>query len=169
MDPVKRHYGIYRGIVKDNKDPQKQRRIKISVPQTTGIETTEWAWPVEPASIHTDLPVVGQGVWVSYIGGDPDYPIWLGVFGKNQGPNKQVFVKPLANSVSLSGLTSTYVKTNTMSDGTTELDLMDTIIILANKLKNHETRIASLESQLTTLHSTLSTRTAPMHTHGSNG
>jgi Type VI secretion system/phage-baseplate injector OB domain len=169
MDPVKRHYGVYRGVVKDNKDPQKQRRLKISVPQTTGTEVTEWAWPVEPSSIHTDLPVVGQGVWISYIGGDPDYPIWMGAFGKNQGKNKQIFIKPLSNTVSLNGLTSTYIKTNAMSDGTTELDLIDTIMLMANKLKNHETRIASLESQLTTLHSTLATRTAPMHTHGSNG
>ena len=35
MDPVKRYYGVYRGVVKDNRDPQKQRRIKIVIPQTT--------------------------------------------------------------------------------------------------------------------------------------
>lgn len=145
MDPVKRHYGIYRGVVKDNKDPQKQRRLKVSVPQTTGNEVTEWAWPVEPSSIHTELPVVGQGVWLSYIGGDPDYPVWLGSFGKNQGPNKHVFVKPLANTVSLTGLTP-YLKTTKMSDGTTEVDLMDTLILMANKLKDHESRIHVLET-----------------------
>jgi hypothetical protein len=161
MDPVKRHYGIFRGVVKDNKDPQKQRRIKISVPQTTGTEITEWAWPVEPSSIHTDLPVVGQGVWVQYIGGDPDYPVWLGAFGKNQGKNKQVFIKPLDNVVSLTGLTP-YLIVVPQPDGTQELDLVASLLAMANKLK-------SIESQLATLHSTLATRTRPSHTHGSNG
>jgi hypothetical protein len=145
MDPVKRHYGVYRGVVKDNKDPQKQRRLKISVPQTTGTEVTEWAWPVEPSNIHTDLPIVGQGVWVSYIGGDPDYPIWMGAFGKNQGSNKNLFIKSLANTVSLTGLTP-YLKTTKMPDGTTEVDLIDTLVLMANKLKDHESRIHTLET-----------------------
>jgi hypothetical protein len=168
MDSVQRYYGVYRGVVKDNKDPQQQRRLRLSVPQITGNETTDWAWPVEPSSIHTDVPVIGQGVWVSFIGGDPEYPIWTGVFGTNQGNNKQIFIKPLENSISLTGLSS-YLKTNTGVDGTTELDLTDTVMLMANTLKSYETRIASLESQLVTLHNTLATRTSPSHTHGSNG
>jgi hypothetical protein len=84
MDSIKRLYGVYRGVVQDNKDPQKQRRIKVQV-QTTGREVTDWAWPMEPSSIHTDVPVVGQGVWIVYVGGDPEFPVWSGVFGKNQG------------------------------------------------------------------------------------
>lgn len=168
MDSVKRYYGVYRGVVKNNNDPQKQRRLKLSVPQTTGNETTEWAWPMEPSSVSTDVPGIGQGVWVTFIGGDPDYPVWNGSFGKNQGKNKKMFIKPLADSASLTGLTP-YLKTNKMNDGTTEVDLTDTLMLMANKLKAYETRIASLESQLTTLHSTLGTRTSPSHTHGSNG
>jgi hypothetical protein len=168
MDPIKRYYGVYRAVVKDNKDPNKQRRIKVSITQVTGNEITDWVWPMEPSSIHTEVPVVGQGVWVTYIGGDPEYPVWLGSFGKNQGKNKQIFIKPLADSVSLTGLTP-YLKTNKQSDGTTEVDLTDTLMLMANKLKQYETRIASLESQLTTLHNTLATRTSPSHTHGSNG
>lgn len=168
MDPVNRYYGLYRGVVKDNKDPQKQRRLKLSIPQTTGTETTEWAWPMEPSSISTDVPGIGQGVWVNFIGGDPEYPVWNGSFGKNQGKNKKMFIKPLADSVSLTGLTP-YLKTTKLNDGTTEVDLTDTLMLMANKLKAYETRIASLESQLTTLHTTLGTRTAPNHVHGSNG
>ena len=168
MDPILRHYGVYRAVVKDNRDPQNQRRLKVSVTQTTGTEVTEWAWPIEPSSIHTAVPVIGQGVWVTYIGGDPDYPVWVGSFGKNQGSNKQIYIKPLADSVVLTTLTP-YIKTNKNSDGTTEVDLIDTLVAMANKLKDYETRISSLESQLTTLHSNLGTRTSPSHTHGSNG
>jgi hypothetical protein len=168
MDPIKRYYGVYRGVVKDNKDPNKQRRLKVSITQTTGNEITDWVWPMDSSSIHTDVPVVGQGIWITYIGGDPEYPIWLGTFGKNQGKNKQIFIKPLADSVSLTGLTP-YLKTVKQTDGTTEVDLTDTLMLITNKLKAYETRIASLESQLVTLHNTLATRTSPTHTHGSNG
>jgi hypothetical protein len=113
-------------------------------------------------------PVIGQGVWIFYIGGDPEYPVWMGAFGKNQGANKQIYIKPLENSVPTTGLTP-YLKTTTLNDGTVEVDLTDTIMLMANKLKAYETRIASLESQLTTVKNTLGTRTAPSHTHGSNG
>jgi len=94
-DQVKRLHGVYRGVVEANVDPQSQRRIQVKV-QTTGNEVTDWVWPVEPASISTEVPVIGQGVWVSYVGGDPEYPVWHGAFGKNQGNNKKLLLKSLA-------------------------------------------------------------------------
>lgn len=73
------HYGLYRAVVKDNKDPKNLRRLKLQVAQTTGAEITDWAWPV----ISTKRPpAIGTGVYVSYIGGDPEYPVWIGEFGK---------------------------------------------------------------------------------------
>jgi len=149
MDDIKRFYGMYRGVVQDNKDPQEQRRLKVQV-QTTGTEITDWAWPVEPSSIHTEVPVVGQGVWITYIGGDPEYPIWAGAFGKNQGKNKQILVKPLQDSVSLTGLTSHIVVVN-QPDGTSEVDLTATLMALANKVKVLETKVSTLEGKVTTL------------------
>ena len=150
MDPVKRLYGIYRGVVKDTKDPNKQRRLKISVPQISGTEVTEWAWPMEPSSINTDVPVVGQGVWVTFIGGDPDYPAWSGSFGKNQGRNKKVFIKPLDNKTSLTGL-SAHIILIKNSDGTTDVDLTATLVALANKIKTLETKVTTLEGKVSTL------------------
>jgi hypothetical protein len=161
MDPVTRYYGVYRGVVKDTKDPQKQRRLKVSITQTTGNEVTDWAWPMEPSSISTDVPVIGQGVWVTFIGGDPDYPVWSGVFGKNQGKNKKVFIKPLDNKTSLTGLTA-HVITTKQSDGTIEVDLIATIMALANKVKTLETTVTGLKT-------TLGTRSAGGHTHTTSG
>jgi hypothetical protein len=149
MDSIKRLYGVYRGVVQDNKDPQKQRRIKVQV-QTTGREVTDWAWPMEPSSIHTDVPVVGQGVWIIYVGGDPEFPVWSGVFGKNQGKNKQMFVKPLADSVSLTGLTAHIIIVK-QPDGTSEVDVTATLMALANKIKTLETKVTTLEGKVTTL------------------
>jgi hypothetical protein len=146
IDPINRYYGIYRGVVKNNKDPQSQRRLKVSVAQITGSETTEWAWPVEPSSISTDVPVIGQGVWVMFIGGNPNYPVWSGIFGKNQGKNKKIFIKPLDNKISLTGL-SAHIVTVKQKDGTTEVDLTATLVALANKVKTLETKVATLEGK----------------------
>jgi len=146
---IKRLYGIYRGVVADRNDPDNLRRIKVRV-QTTGSEMTDWIWPIEPSSIHTEVPVVGQGVWVTYLGGDPEYPVWLGSFGKNQGLNKQIFIKPLENSVSLTGLTSHIVVVN-QSDGTSEVDLTATLMAIANKVKTLETKVTTLEGKVATL------------------
>jgi hypothetical protein len=119
----KRHYGIYRGVCLDNKDPEKRRRIKVKVPQLFGEEVIDWAWPCLPPSAyqihpnhiitvgsggdpshshsvtiareattdprdvgnkqhtpHWNVPKIKEGVWVMFEGGDPDYPVWMGVF-----------------------------------------------------------------------------------------
>lgn len=78
MDKVERYYGVHRAIVKDIKDPQNLRRIKVVVPQITGTETTDWVWPM----VSTKRPpAVGTGTWIFYIGGDPEYPVWIGEYG----------------------------------------------------------------------------------------
>jgi len=155
------YYGIYRGIVKNNRDPKNQKRLKVIIPQITGTQVTDWIEVVEPSNVSVDIPAVGQGVWVAYIGGNTGYPVWLGSFGKNQGKNKKIFIKPLANTTSLTGL-SAHIITTKKSDGTTEIDLTSTIVALANKVK-------TLETQVSTLRTTLATRTAGGHTHTNNG
>jgi len=79
MDLIPRYEGIYRAVVNNNKDPQNLRRIKVVVPQITGDQVTDWIWPV----LSTKRPPkIGTGTWVMYIGGNPDYPVWIGEFGQ---------------------------------------------------------------------------------------
>ena len=165
-DKTKKLYGVFRGVVAKNNDPNKQGRIQILLPHQS--EPTEWAWPMVPAGQGVHVPEVGQGVWVKFEKADPEFPVWIGEFGKHKAKAKRVLIKPLLDSVSLTTI-SNYVVTVTKADGTKEVDLTASIIAMANALKDHETRITSLESQLSTLHSTLATRTSPSHTHGSNG
>lgn len=127
MKDIVRYYGSYRGVVKDTNDPLQQRRLRVAVPQTTGYETTGWAWPKDPSGVHTEVPPVGQGVWVSYQGGDPEYPVWEGAFGTNQASNKYLYLKPLSNSESVSDVTD-LLKVNSKVDGTSEVDVTDTLL-----------------------------------------
>lgn len=77
-----RFYGIYRGVVAANNDPINSGRLKLQVPQVLSDAITEWAWPVStPNYPLTVPPKVGQGIWVMFEGGDPSYPIWVGIFG----------------------------------------------------------------------------------------
>jgi len=140
-------YGTYRGIVVNNKDPEGHRRIKVQIPMLSDGITTNWAWPLETSSLKTQVPDVGEGVWIVFEGGDPAYPVWAGVFGKPK-KGKRVNVKVLSDSVSLTGLTP-YFKTESTVNGTTEIDLIATLLAMAAALKDHQTRIVALESQIT--------------------
>lgn len=80
MDLVPRYEGIYRAVVKNNQDPKNLRRIKVVVPQITGDQVTDWVWPILSTSRP---PAIGTGAWITYIGGNPDYPVWIGEFGES--------------------------------------------------------------------------------------
>jgi hypothetical protein len=57
-------------------------RIKAIVPQVFGNSTTETAWalPCSSPGAGVSLPAPGQGIWVTFEGGDPEYPVWSGVW-----------------------------------------------------------------------------------------
>lgn len=127
MDNINRYFGVYRGIVKSRKDPLNKRRIQVTVPQTTGEQVTNWAWPLEPAHTHNEVPPVGQGVWIMYQGGDPDYPLWFGSFGKHKFKGKLPYVKGLPNSEYIDDVTDLLTIINN-KDGTFDYDLTQTIL-----------------------------------------
>lgn len=164
VDDDRKSLGFFRGVVQNNKDPLNQRRLQVLVPQSTGAEVTDWVWPVEPHGIHTSPPIVGQGVWVSYIAGDAEYPVWIGSFGKHQEASKPYLVKPLLNTVSLSGLTP-YLIVESEPDGTQVIELTKTLLAMARTLLNHEQRITSLESRVSTLESQMAGKANTGHSH----
>jgi len=78
MDYERKLFGVYRAVVHDNRDPKHLRRLKVKV-TATGEQITNWIWPV----ISTKRPpAIGTGVYVMYVGGDPEYPVWIGEFGE---------------------------------------------------------------------------------------
>ena len=151
------YFGIYRGSVVDNQDPENLSRVRVKVPQVTSDNVTNWAMPCLPITSHVDhpdhiphlasevaallnahdvsvsgttssagstphthtfsastsvahtgtagsllhphedsadplevngtehtphrkVPDINQGVWVMFEGGDPNFPVWIGVY-----------------------------------------------------------------------------------------
>lgn len=86
------YYGFYEGLVSDNEDPENRGRIKIICPDVYGRdEFPKW---VVPFGMFTGkgigfyaIPVKKSTVWVTFKGGDPEYPIWTyGWYPKNYAP-----------------------------------------------------------------------------------
>ncbi len=78
-----RFYGKYRGIVTDV--DESTWRIKASVPNVLpGGSATGWCMPCVPYAGpqvgFCMLPEVGSAVWIEFEGGDPSYPIWVGMY-----------------------------------------------------------------------------------------
>ena len=79
-----RFVGKFRGVVEENADPRSVGRLRLSVPDVFGEETSGWALPAVPYAGDGVglflLPPKGALVWVEFEHGDPEYPIWTGCF-----------------------------------------------------------------------------------------
>lgn len=80
-----RYFGKYRGIVVDDKDPEKRGRLKLSVPTVLGEATSTWALPCLPYGGAADIgfvavPPVDAQVLVEFMEGDVSAPLWTGTF-----------------------------------------------------------------------------------------
>jgi Type VI secretion system/phage-baseplate injector OB domain len=78
MTSDKRFYGIYQGICTDNIDPDNKYKIKAQVPQVLGSAIADVVYPCrKPAA--TEVPEINEIVWIMFIAGDPNFPVWMGV------------------------------------------------------------------------------------------
>lgn len=89
-----RHFGKYRGLVRDVSDPDGLGRIKAEVPAVYADQDSPWAMPSVPFAGPQHglvlLPEVGDGVWIEFEGGDISRPIWSGCWwANNQRPSPQ--------------------------------------------------------------------------------
>lgn len=77
-------FGKYPGSVRNNVDPMMKGRLLVEVADVGGNMLSSWAMPCLPVAgpnmgIFT-VPPIGAGVWVEFVRGDPDYPVWVGGF-----------------------------------------------------------------------------------------
>ena len=66
--------GRYQGSVVDDADPIGEHRLRVIVPEVWGTEAGAWAVPSLPPG-GAATPAVGDLVWVTFEGGDTDYPV----------------------------------------------------------------------------------------------
>jgi hypothetical protein len=74
----KRFHGVYQGICTDNNDPDGTYKIKAQIPQVLGDSVAEVVYPCRNPN-STDVPNIGQVIWVMFVAGDPNFPVWIGV------------------------------------------------------------------------------------------
>jgi uncharacterized protein involved in type VI secretion and phage assembly len=80
-------FGKYRGLVISNVDPMQRGRLQVQVPEVAELIPISWAEACFPAGGPQfgsfAVPSVGASVWIEFEQGDPNRPIWTGVFYKN--------------------------------------------------------------------------------------
>lgn len=87
-----KYYGIYQGVVTNTNDPEKRGRIKIKCPDVLGDDIeSAWCDPCVPVSFDGGgdfcMPDKEETVWVMFIAGDANRPVWLGNWwSKNKTP-----------------------------------------------------------------------------------
>ena len=81
--PKKSYYGIYQGVVTNIQDNEKRGRIKVKCPSVLGGNTeSAWCDPLVPVAYDNGgdfcLPSKNEAVWLMFIEGDSNKPVWLG-------------------------------------------------------------------------------------------
>ena len=66
-------YGVFRGRVTDNNDPQNQGRIRALVPGILGTQRSNWCVPLVRSLTK---PKINDQVFVQFLDGDVAYPVY---------------------------------------------------------------------------------------------
>ena len=75
-------FGIYRGIVTSNIDPDNLMRLQVKVPHVLESESLIFAQPCIPAvDSQLSVPAAGTHVWIMFEGGNRNQPVWIGRLG----------------------------------------------------------------------------------------
>lgn len=87
-----RYPGKYRGTVRDIHDPWMANRIRAEVPFPLGTgeaNWSTWALPCLPPG-HNDVPEEGVFCWIEFENGDPNLPVWVGIWYAGRGDDTTV-------------------------------------------------------------------------------
>jgi uncharacterized protein involved in type VI secretion and phage assembly len=89
-----KYWGKYRGLVVDRNDPEQLGRLKVKVPSLLADATTGWAWPASPyagaGAGFFFIPQVDDLVWVEFLEGELEHPIWSGCAWAKPGGQSEI-------------------------------------------------------------------------------
>jgi len=91
---LEKHWGKYRGIVRDRDDPERLGRLKLLVPSLLGDAITGWAFPASPyagAGLgFFFVPQLDDLVWVEFAEGELEHPLWTGCSWAKPAGNTEI-------------------------------------------------------------------------------
>jgi uncharacterized protein involved in type VI secretion and phage assembly len=89
-----KYWGKYRGFVHDRNDEQQLGRLRLRVPSLLGDAITGWAWPALPYAGNNlglfFVPQVDDLVWVEFVEGELEHPLWSGGGWGNPGGTSEI-------------------------------------------------------------------------------
>ncbi|MFE6690641.1 phage baseplate assembly protein V [Streptomyces sp. NPDC057743] len=89
VETVRRWHGLYQGVVVCAVDPTGTGRLQVRVPEVLGEDVCVSAAPLTPMAGEDSgmyvVPAPGAGVWVQFLDGDPDRPVWVGFWRGGPG------------------------------------------------------------------------------------
>ena len=79
-----KYYGLYRGVVTNNIDPEEKHRVQIEIPALSSDSNVfpNWAIMCLPPGFIT-TPKLDEYVWVQFENGDPTLPVCIGVLNND--------------------------------------------------------------------------------------
>lgn len=107
---IKRFWGKWPGVVAGPLDPEGRCRLLVSVPDVFGPNVTSWALPCLPyGGLSLGMyvvPMMGANVWVEFLHGNPDQPIWTGFWygSMAQAPKTPALNVPGAPQIAVESL-----------------------------------------------------------------
>lgn len=66
--------GVHRATVVSTQDPAGKKRLRLRIPQLFGDTPTDWVEPAVPGGM---IPAPGTPVWVMFVGGNANQPVYL--------------------------------------------------------------------------------------------
>lgn len=128
-DGEKRCCGKFQGTVVTNVDPLGLGRVLVKVPDVLGPGPCIWAQSASPlAGPQMGLylvPPPGSGVWVEFLGGDPNHAVWTGCWRDSAAdvPLAATTAPPLTPPIVLQSPTQTKIVVSSIPGDGVRLEL----------------------------------------------
>lgn len=140
--------GVYPAFVCDINDPEKRGRVRVNCVDVYGDESTksDWCEPCVPFASDDSgdfcIPEKNEGVWITFIDGDIDQPVYLGGWwSKNATPLGTNYSKADEQRIIVFGGTEIFIsdKKCVLKNGKAIITLEDNKVTLGGTIEFDET------------------------------
>jgi len=79
VDASGKSYIVKNAPISNTDSNEKSAYTAASGLSAPGLTSSDTSIKIPEHTFHRNLPVVGQKVWVMFVAGDPEFPVWIGV------------------------------------------------------------------------------------------